>query len=513
MTPPNGADGDRDGDHSRTPETDGARGGDHSRVSGSRRTFLRAVAATGIAASVAGCNEVSNETDTAASGSTGTTAPAGTSATTTASLETSFAANPAGLDSDAGVLGYELLDDRSVAASYPLETTSSSSDPVTATSHVASYRRPSAAVTPAGFAVLSTPEASVDDDQYNPYVDGALADVVSGSVGEMHPWPHATAAGDAMTGALPLLFGGSPAAASWQRGPSVVASRAATLLDSSTTLTSYAGVTDADVFVLVHASRVAFDGEAIVVVAVHAIDSSGETPASLTGRDGFVSTADVDATASATADALPYVIRGRVPSLQTPGSGPIEVLDRQLSVIGSGPAQRAALRVTARNVSGQPLEYAALTPEFYDASGELLAMEQDGQFFVDVGETFERVVPLAGEASAVASHAVETDAKPAGATESATDATITSQSLVVNDVEAKVEATVRNDGDAMDYLGARVKFYDDGVLVDSGDASVVDLGAGETWSFTVDYDAPGHDPYADVTDHAVELVGQWWWQR
>lgn len=290
-------------------------------------------------------------------------------------------------------------------------------------------------------------------------------------------------------------------------------SRVVTLLDSSTALTSYAGVTDADVFVLAHATRVVLDAEAIVVIAVHALDATDETPASLTGSNGYVATADVDTTASAVADAVSHVIRGRVSSLETPESGAIEVLDRQLSVIGSGPAQRAALRVTARNVSGQALEYAALTPEFYDASGELLAMEQDGQFFVDVGETFERVVPLAGEASAVASHAVETDAKPAGEVESAADATITSQSLVTNDVEAKVEATVRNDGDAMDYLGARAKFYDDGVLVDSGDANVVGLGAGDTWSFTVDYDASGHDPFTEVTGHAVELVGQWWWQR
>lgn len=226
-----------------------------------RRTLLRGTAA-GVLASLPGCSLLVDDQ--------------------------TYEAAPVRLADDAEARGYGLVGTSTPEVTRSFELADAERE-VTIRSHYTAYEHR------AGIAVglLSTPAISEAGQSLNPIATDSLEALLTEDTGAEYVQQ------------LKIE-------SDWARGPEPVGHGTGQILNQSTEFTTFAGVTEANVFVLLNAARIEHKGDALLVgLAWQTETSDPERP--FVGQDGYVTQVLVDGTAEDFADLLGLVRYGTEP--------------------------------------------------------------------------------------------------------------------------------------------------------------------------------------------------------
>lgn len=190
----------------------------------------------------------------------------------------------------------------------------------------------------------------------------------------------------------------------------------------------------------------------------------------------------------------------------------LRILESEFAPTGESRTERGILRVLAANAGDVRLSYAEVVPEFFDADGDLLDIEQAEVLDLDPGETWEAFIPYRGDPALVSDYRIVGSFVAGDTVEPIDDVTLITTDLKTSPVEVLVVGQARNDRiDPVGYLEIRAKFYDgDGALVYSDFVGTTDLSPDETWTFEVEFRSDVHGAGSDVNEYAVEVSRHWW---
>lgn len=281
----------------------------------------------------------------------------------------------------------------------------------------------------------------------------------------------------------------------WTDGPTEVNTREGTLLETDTTVHSFAGIIEDEGFYLVTLTRVEDDGDAVIAVTVLQRDGQ-QGP--LVGSDGFLTNQEVTSSAERHGDILPHVEHsGDIAEVTS------KLTIRESALIDTESGKPNFVRVLAENWSDQRLLGVKLLAHL--GSGETLAAIQSAQVeSLEPGQAFEGYLPH--RVDDADGHLVEGYHSGRERPDSAPDQVSLTGDRMVR--AGTVHGTVRNDGGSRaPYVGVRVTFHgSSGAVLGVDTAEIYGLGEGQTEDFDVSYDPP--EATAEVASYTIGLLDE-----
>jgi len=281
----------------------------------------------------------------------------------------------------------------------------------------------------------------------------------------------------------------------WTDGPTEVNTREGTLLETETTVYSFAGIIEDEGFYLVNLTRVEDDDDAVIAMTVLQRDGQ-QGP--LVGSDGFLTNREVTSSAGRHADILPHVEHsGDIAEVTS------KLTIRESTLIDTESGKPSFVRVLAENWSDQRLLGVKLLAHL--GSGDTLAVMKSAQVdSLEPGQAVEGYLPH--RVDDIDGHLVEGYHSGRERLDSAPDQVSLIRDQMVR--AGTVRGTVRNDGGSRaPYVGVRVTFHgNSGAVLGVDTAEIYELGEGQTEDFEASYDPP--EATAEVANYNIDLLDE-----